>query len=157
MMFIKPPATPPSTPAEFYLQQLFAHEEERARATGERPVVTGAEKTVASVLGMLYEDLEQEEWVEGGPGKSRQSLQRAALNPPYVDANANVLFVESDAAVAARQVETFDNECTCWQCKPEVERLVLQDHGLLLSGVELGVDLEMMLNDLIEEMRREGF
>jgi hypothetical protein len=79
------------------------------------------------------------------------------LNPPYIDASANVLFVESDAAVAARQVETFDNECTCWQCKPEVERLVLQDHGLLRWGVELGVDLEMMLDDLIEEMRREGF
>jgi hypothetical protein len=81
MMFIKPPATPPSTPAEFYLQQLFTHEEERARAAGERPVVTGAEKTVVSVLGMLYEDLEQEEWVEGGPGKSRQPPTRSGVEP----------------------------------------------------------------------------
>jgi hypothetical protein len=109
------------------------------------------------VLGMLYEDLELEEWVEGGPGRSYQPAQGAALNPPYVDANANVLFVESDAAVAARQVAFFDDECICWQCKPEVDRLVLQDHGLLLWGVELEVDLEIMLDDLIEEMRREGF
>jgi hypothetical protein len=54
----------PSSRTEFYLKELTTTSEEH---------LTGGEKAVASVLGSLYEGLENEKWVEGGASKSSKS------------------------------------------------------------------------------------
>jgi hypothetical protein len=65
----------PSTPAEFYFAKIITDEKQRASDAGEKPVFTGGEVAVASVLGSLYEDLEGEEWVQGGSSEFCPSCQ----------------------------------------------------------------------------------